>query len=178
MKVISINYFNKYDNEQYVWYACYGSNINYERLLYYINGDKNEKYGTSYGCRDKSLPLEERQYIFNNPIYFASNSKKWGGGIAFLDYEHNGKSYGKIYKIKISQFIDILQQEQRNKLYDTILLVDYIENLPIFTFTAKHKLYDLLNEPSDKYIEVINKGLHNLYKHLSEDEIKSYFENK
>ena len=113
----------KYDDNQYVWYACYGSNINYERFMYYINGDVNEKYSTSKGCSDKSLPLEERQYIFKHPIYFAGDSKRWGGGMAFLDYEHDGKCYGKIYKLKMSQFKDVLEQEQNCKLYDAILLV-------------------------------------------------------
>lgn len=167
----------KYDDNQYVWYACYGSNINYERFMYYINGDLNEKYSTSKGCSDKALPLEERQYIFKHPIYFAGNSKRWGGGIAFLDYEHDGKCYGKIYKIKMSQFKGVLEQEQQSKLYDTILLVDYVDELPVFTFTAKHKVYDLLNEPSDKYTKVIAKGLLNLYDNLSADDIKKYLQN-
>lgn len=167
----------KYDDNQYVWYACYGSNINYDRFIYYINGDVNEKYSTSNGCSDKSLPLEERQYIFEHPIYFAGISKRWGGGMAFLDYEHDGKSYGKIYKLKMSQFKGVLEQEQNCKLYDAILLVDYVDNLPVFTFTAQHKLCDLLNEPSDKYVEIISKGILNLYDNLSIDEIKEYLKN-
>ena len=167
----------KYDDNQYVWYACYGSNINYERFMYYINGDVNEKYSTSKGCSDKSLPLEERQYIFKHPIYFAGYSKRWGGGMAFLDYEHDGKCYGKIYKLKMSQFKDVLKQEQNCKLYDAILLVDYVDDLPAFTFTAQHKLYDMLNEPSDKYVEVISKGLLDLYDNLSVSEINKYLKN-
>lgn len=167
----------KYNDNQYVWYACYGSNINYERFMYYINGDVNEKYSTLNGCSDKSLPLEERQFIFKHPIYFAGISKRWGGGMAFLDYEHDGKCYGKIYKLKMSQFKGVLEQEQRCKLYDAILLVDYVDNLPVFTFTSQHKLYDLLNQPSDKYVDVITKGLLDLYDSLSIDEIKNYLKN-
>lgn len=36
MKLINKQYIEKYKNEDYVWYACYGSNINYERFMYYI----------------------------------------------------------------------------------------------------------------------------------------------
>lgn len=70
--------------------------------MYYINVDINKKYSTANGCKDKSLPLEERKYIFKHPIYFAGNSKRWSGGMFFLDYEYDGKSYGKIYKLKMS----------------------------------------------------------------------------
>ena len=176
MKLINKDYLNKYKDEDYVWYACYGSNINYKRFMYYINGDPNKKYSESSGCKDKSLPKEERQYVFENPIYFAGHSKKWGCGVAFLDYEHKGKSYGKIYKIKMNQFKEILEQEQKNKLYDAILIVDYIDDLPVFTFSAKHKLYDLLNKPSDLYIEVIKKGLMDLYDEKDQKEINIVLE--
>ena len=80
MKIISKQFLDNYKNEDYVWYACYGSNINYERFLYYINGDINGKYSTTNGCNDKSEPIEQRKYIFKCPIYFAGNSKRWDGG--------------------------------------------------------------------------------------------------
>lgn len=176
MKLINKEYMNKYNDADYVWYACYGSNINHERFMYYINGD--EKYSTVEGCTDKSLPEEERQYIFECPIYFAGTSKKWGGGgFAFLDYEHSGKSYGKIYKIKMSQFRGVLEQEQRCELYDAIILVDYIDDLPVFTFTAKHKLNSLLQDPSDQYIKVIKEGLLALYDNIDSNQIDNYLKN-
>lgn len=76
MRIIDNEELNKYGDHTYVWYACYGSNINYDRFMKYINGD--ERYSTSEGCDDKSLPLEERQYIFEHPIYFAGESRIWG----------------------------------------------------------------------------------------------------
>ena len=93
--------------------------------------------------------------------------------MAFLDYEHAGKSYGKIYKLKLSQFKEILQQEQSNRLYDAILLIDYIDKIPVLTFTAKYKLKNLAN-PSDKYIKVIEDGLIDLYDNLDKKEIEEY----
>ena len=102
----------------------YDSNINYERFIYYINGDTKGKYSTINGCEDKSEPIEERKYIFECPIYFAGNRKRWGeGGVAFLDYEHKGKSYGKLYKLKMNQFKGLLEQEQRCKLYNKLIIL-------------------------------------------------------
>lgn len=150
---------DNYDNEQYIWYACYGSNINYDRFKRYIKGDEFGK-----GCKDKSLPIESRKYTFNNPIYFMGTSKKWSGSVAFLDYKSNGKAYGKIYKIKLNQFKDIFNQEAINDLYDTILLIDNIDNLPVFTFTSKEKYDELINKPSKEYLDVINKGIKETYK--------------
>lgn len=178
MKLIDKKYMNKYNTEDYVWYACYGSNINYKRFMHYIDGDITGKYSTTNGCIDKSVPTEERPYIFDCPIYFAGNSKRWnGGGFAFLDYEHSGKSYGKIYKLKMSQFRGVLEQEQSCKLYDAILLVDYIDDLPVFTFTSKHKLYNLLQNPSAQYAEVIKEGLLSLYDNIDSNQIDDYLKN-
>ena len=75
MELVDLEYLNKYSNEDYVWYACYVSNINYNRFMYYINGDINENYGTINGCVDKSKPVEEKKYIFKCPIYFSGESK-------------------------------------------------------------------------------------------------------
>ena len=177
MKLINKQELAKYDDEEYIWYACYGSNINYRRFMYYINGDEKGEFSTVNGCTDKSKPVEERSYIFNCPIYFAGESKRWGGGMAFLDYENSGKSYGKIYMIKMNQFKSILEEEQECKLYDAILLVDGIENLPVFTFTAKHKLQDILNQPSKRYVEVIKEGLLKLYDELDNEQIEKYLKN-
>ena len=77
----------------------------------------------------------------------------------------------------MSQFREILEQEQKCKLYDAILLVDYIEGLPVFTFTAQHKLNDLLQDPSIQYVEVIKKGLLSLYDNIDSNQINDYLKN-
>ena len=178
MKIIDTDFLNKYDNEEFVWYACYGSNINSKRFMYYINGDRNGKYSSKNGCTDKTYPSEEKKYIFECPIYFAGESKKWGGGMAFLDYEHRGKAYGKIYKIKMQQFKEILVQEQKCDLYNTILFVGCINDLPVFTFTSGKKLNYILNQPSDSYKQVIKRGILDLYDDLDSSQIDQYLKNK
>ena len=177
MKVITEEELNKYDDNEYIWYACYGSNINYKRFMYYINGDAEGKYSTSNGCQDKTPPVESRKFLLDCPIYFAGKSNRWGGGMAFLDYEGVGKSYGKIYKIKMSQYKGILNQEHKCTLYDTRILIDYIDSIPVFTFTAENKLVNELNEPSNKYVEVIKNGLKDLDYGLTDEELNSYLSN-
>ena len=176
MKIVNIKDLKKYSDEDYVWYACYGSNINYKRFMYYINGDISGKYSSVTGCVDKSKPIEERKYLFNCPIYFAGTSKSWGGGMAFLDYENAGMAYGKIYKIKMFQFKEILKQEQSCKLYDILIMVDYIDEIPVLTFTSKHKLNNIIQKPSNLYLKVIKEGIQELYKELNAKEISDYLE--
>ena len=77
----------------------------------------------------------------------------------------------------MNQFKGILEQEQTCKLYDAILLVDYIEGLPVFTFTAQHKLDNLLQEPSAQYIAVIKKGILSLYDNIDSNQIDAYLKN-
>lgn len=175
MKKIDNKYIEKYDLNDYVWYACYGSNINIDRLMIYINGDKNGKFGYTNGCGDKTRPLDAQPYIFDCPIYFAKHSKRWNGGVAFLDYEHAGSSYGKIYKLKMSQFKDVLKQEQGSKSYDAIIYVGKYEQLPIFTFTSSHKREDL-ELPSKEYCDVIKRGILDTYSNLTDDDVDKYFE--
>ncbi len=175
MKKINSEDIDKYNEDEYVWYACYGSNINLDRLMIYINGDKNGKFGHVEGCCNKDKPLEAKPYIFNCPIYFAKHSKRWNGGVAFLDYENEGKSYGKIYKMKMEQFKGVLKQESGSKAYDAIIYVGDYENLPIFTFTSSHKRDDL-ELPSKEYRDVIKKGLLDTYTNLKDEDVEKYFE--
>ncbi len=77
----------------------------------------------------------------------------------------------------MSQFRGVLEQEQSCKLYDAILLVDYIDDLPVFTFTSKHKLYSLLQNPSTQYTEVIKEGLLSLYDNIDSNQINNYLKN-
>lgn len=72
--------------EEHIWYACYGSNINRERFLCYIDGKERSICGKlvkNKGCEDKSPPRENHPFVFNHDIYFAKTSNNWGGGVAF-----------------------------------------------------------------------------------------------
>ncbi len=173
IKKVDIKYFDNYNDDDYIWYLCYGSNISTKRFMIYINGDQEGHYAHKGGCRDKSKPVDSKPYIVRRRIYFAKHSGKWNGGVAFLNYRSRGKVYGKIYKIKKSQFIDVLTQEQHMKDYNTIIYVGKYKREPIYTFTSIYKLNDL-EKPSEKYLEVIRKGIRETYKKLSDRQIEKY----
>lgn len=77
------NPISSYVDQDYVWYACYGSNISSARFMRYINS-----------CTDKTPPVEARAYEFPHNIYFAAESKTWKGkAVAFLDDSEKGFAF-------------------------------------------------------------------------------------
>ena len=177
MKVVDKKWIlDNYKEDDYIWYVCYGSNLNYDRFMLYINGDETKELSSYSGCKIKNPPIESGEYIIDAELYFALESKRWTGGIAFIDYETSGKVYGKKYKIQLNQFLDILKQERVNKNYDTILYLNNINDVPVFTFTAEHKL-KALNKPNERYYNVIKQGLLDTYSKLTEADADNYLNN-
>lgn len=170
VKVISEN------KEKYVWYACYGSNINKERFMKYIKGDQtsiNER--KRRGCKDKSDPIDEKPYIIKHPIYFSNNSGTWGNrGVAFLDTTKNANCYGKIYLISMEQFDEIQYQEgNQGCWYSERVNLGSLDGIPIMTFTQPSQYRkDVI--PCVEYLNVIKKGISNTYPELNEDDINLY----
>lgn len=188
-------------NDQYVWYASYGSNINKERFLCYIKGGRpigSDKVET--GCRDTSLPLKESLFEMPHPLYFAKESARWGHqGVAFigLNPEKDNRTVSKKYLITQEQFLDILQQENNgleidirlteviekgskvfrsNAWYGNILYLGESEGYPVFTFTAPWDVTEVeLKKPSSQYLSTIVTGLKNYFLN---DEIYHYFKDK
>lgn len=155
--------------ENFVWYACYGSNINTDRFMKYINGDE-----AHIGCTDKTPPKEEKPFNFKYSIYFANHSGKWDGkGVAFLDTNKKGKSYGKMYLITKEQFEEIHSQEgSGDSWYNKEVCLGDEDGIPIKTFTNSIKLSEVI--PSQKYIGTIKNGLSNIYPKLKDAEIDIY----
>jgi hypothetical protein len=68
------------DSPKRVWYASYGSNLQRERFMCYIEGGTPEGSAKrNEGCRDKSEPTESRPISLNFELYFAGRSGTWGG---------------------------------------------------------------------------------------------------
>lgn len=189
------------ENQQYVWYASYGSNINTDRFICYIKGGQPE--GSSQvetGCSDSSLPIDESTYAIDHPLYFAKEAAKWESqGVAFIGLNQNTDSptYSKKYLITDGQFLDVVKQEnnginveldlhevqrQGSKIfnhqswYGNILFLGEEKGYPIFTFTAPWDINDVeWKKPSHAYLGTIIKGLKKDY---SNEEIYHYFQNK
>lgn len=145
----------------YVWYAAYGSNISKSRFMNYINR-----------CSDTSKPLENKPFTIMHDIYFASKCTSWDSkGVAFLDWENTGKSLGRIYKIKKTQFDELFNME--GSKYNKIINLGELNGTAILTFTSETKRNDI-NYPSTKYINVINKGLKEIYPDKNELVLNAY----
>ena len=156
----------------YVWYACYGSNISRMRFMNYINR-----------CSDTTPPVEDRPYEFEHPVFFAGQSRTWSNkGTAFLDINTNGSALGRIYKITEEQYQDVSWLEGRR--YRNRIEFTSLEGLPVVSFTCFEREDRAV--PSLDYFNTIVEGLKETYPAfresaiteklingiLSEDEIK------
>lgn len=184
--------------DKLVWYASYGSNCFRERFHCYIRGGRYKDNITEHtGCRDNTLPFEEKNIIINHKLYFAKKSKSWdSGGVCFigLDKDEKERTFGKMYLITQEQFADVVKQETRsaedieidfdsaikagqtevvnNSWYGNVLHLGTEKGCPIFTFTNSANLTDF-NRPSESYLETIVKGVIVNY-NLSPDQIQLY----
>lgn len=183
----------------YVWYASYGSNINKDRFLCYIRGgtpigsDKEER-----GCRDPSLPKDEKSFIIHHQLYFAKESIRWKRmGVCFIDLDFDKKyeTQSYMYLVTREQFLDIVSQENgidnieldldrviaqkslifRDSRYGNLLCIGESGGYPVFTFTSPYPLNaEEINKPSDEYLKTIIIGLKREVG-LTNEQIAAYF---
>ncbi len=104
--------------EEYVWYACYGSNLSAERFGIYITGGSLQIDGhtvTEKGCRDSRPPQASEIGRIPYRLVFAGHFEKWENrSAAFLDLTHNEhdlQTVCRMYKITREQFADVVAQE-------------------------------------------------------------------
>jgi len=146
--------------ENLVWYACYGSNMMYERFLCYIQG------GTFYannklhkGCKDKTPPRTSKAIIIPYEMYFGNRASSWNdSGVAFLDISKVAVTLGRMYLITEEQFEEVWEQEcKSSNWYDKLIELGKYEGYPVKTFTNSTRCNE--NTPSTKYLDVICKGI-------------------
>lgn len=147
---------------EYVWYACYGSNVNRDRFKDYINR-----------CSDNTPPVEDRPYVFKHNIYFAKSAARWdNGGKAFLDDTRHGSAYGRIYKITRAQYEEVKRMEGRD--YTKLLNLGMVAGLPVYSFTDTQK-NSPEKMPSKEYFSTILDGLQDCYEGIADkDELAKY----
>ncbi|WP_225228577.1 hypothetical protein [Bacillus sp. PS06] len=185
-----------------VWYASYGSNLDRNRFLCYIEGgmpkgsSKKER-----GCKDKTHPLIEKDIIIPHSLYFAKNAARWNhGGVAFIGHETkiDDFTFGRMYLITADQFKDVVRQENddntldinltevidkkastfRNSWYGHIIHLGEQDLYPIFTFTSFWDQGDVPYQgPSDEYLSTILRGIKNTYT-MTDEELINYIKNK
>lgn len=150
---------------EYVWYVAYGSNINKERFMRYING-----------CSDQTEPVAEKSYHIPYSIYFAGVSKTWDNkGVAFLDVTKPGSAFGKAYMVTESQFEEI--QIAEGSKYTNKVFLGEMEGIPSYTFTTE-ELHEECNRPSDAYLKTILEGLVDTYPEYTVEEMEEYLNDR
>ena len=177
--------------EKRVWYVCYGSNLNRERFMCYIQGGtlKGSKR-PAVGCTDKTLPQEDQSMTIPYPLYFSKKSSQWDGSVAFIrtKKDKDSETLGRAYCVTDEQFQEIVEQENGNKKINPINLDEIIKNgsgnivdvsfynfiiylgkigkIDAFTFTSKvSSNSDDFVGPSKEYFDIITSGIVDTYKY-------------
>ena len=185
-----------------VWYVGYGSNILKERFLCYIKGGQPEGSSKTHeGCRDKSLPIDDKPTILNHELYFAKNSSSWqNGGIGFVNMEENNAvlTLARMYLVTRQQLEDIAKQETDSaelvslnleeaithgytifkspSWYGNLLYLGEHDQHPVFTLTSEC-IFTKATQPGIEYLTTIIKGIQQTHG-LTTEELVGYLMGK
>lgn len=103
-----------------VWYVSYGSNMRLARFLTYVHGGRPEGGALAHpGCRDPEPPRAWAALELRGRLYFATESRVWGGGRAFFEPPVSsgrsgtgaGRVFARAYDVSREQFADVAAQE-------------------------------------------------------------------
>lgn len=189
------------EENEYIWYASYGSNISEDRFHCYIRGGTPKGSSTTHiGCKDRTLPINNDNFYIPSELYFAKKSiKSWnGGGVGFIanTFDSGKNTLGRIYLIKKEQFIDVLKQEsnieqelkidfesiieqgsmlvKETNWYNKIIYLGNQSEMPIFTFTHQGDYFNEINKPDENYLKIIMEGLKEIT-NFNENDLAGYF---
>ena len=163
----------------------YGSNLDPDRLDTYLNGGTPTGGHFTYeGARDPAPPRARRPVRIPHRLYFAGESRTWGGGIAFLDHDHvaPAPTFGHAYLVTVGQFEDVAAQETGRShaavdidelraegsvtlgsgRYDRVVWLGDSDGVPQLTFTAPEPSSAIAPAaPKPRYLHRIMVGLEN-----------------
>jgi len=177
------------DREHLVWYASYGSNCDMSRFMFYLEGGQRQgTNGGHRGARDPSPPIDSAPMEFPTQITFMGNSRRWGGGVAFLEHHPRAPDFpgalGRRYLITREQFDDVAAQESHRPTsridievltpgqvrevgtgwYDGLLALDPMDGVPVVTFTSPAPPEaGAENPPSVDYLTTLATGLNQIH---------------
>ncbi|MEU5091746.1 histone deacetylase [Streptomyces sp. NPDC021356] len=165
-----------------VWYTSYGSNMDLDRLGFYLRGGQPPGAARATpGCRDPRMPARSVPVELTGTLYFATESQVWGGGRAFYDPRAGGRVLARAHLLSAEQFSDIAAQEMYREpgarldltgalthgravlgrgRYETLVCAGQADGLPVLTFTAPWAVGDVpWNPPSAAYVRLLAGGL-------------------
>lgn len=146
---------------EYVWYACYGSNLSSDRFKCYIEGGVCENGSRYEGCsRDKSLWIDSKIRRFPGAMHFAQTSRSWGHtGVAFYDPDGEGETIMRLYKITRDQLTEVQDQEGPSDRWYGNMVDLGVDDDGCRIYTITNKVEIPKNHPSDKYLKLIRRAL-------------------
>ncbi len=172
-------------NDEMLWYAAFGSNLLRERFLVYLTGGTIPGSTTGKvqaGARNPALPSGDQPFAIQRTMVFAGASPQWGnGGTAAVDHDQDPTTptLGRAFRISLSQFEDVVAQENRlaappsidlaaavagewldvspNK-YGRVALVGRIEDEPVLTITTLGRPANL-TPAHNSYLAIMASGL-------------------
>lgn len=165
----------------YVWYVSYGSNMLKARFLCYIRGGSFENSSKIHEpCSDTSDPIAIEAAELPHDMYFGNKSGSWDKkGVSFLDITKPGHALGVAYLITHEQLEHVARQENGGKepencpnWYNTIKKLGTHERCDVVTITNDGvRPY---NEPSEKYLDTLSRGLVENFPGMTKEEIRQY----
>jgi hypothetical protein len=173
--------------ERMVWYVSYGSNLDRDRLLCYLQGGQPAAaWRGNIGARDPVPPRDDRAVTIPYTLFFADVSHVWTGGVAFVDHEADpdAATLARAFLITASQLADVIAQESARPVgsveldphldrleadgrvvvgpgrYDTVLGCGEIDGIACLTFTGRARMADTeLTTPAAAYLSMVAAGL-------------------
>ena len=174
-------------DERLVWYTGYGSNLDRDRLLCYLQGGQPASaWRGNAGARDPAPPRDDRAVTIPYTLFFADVSHVWTGGVAFVDHEVDSEAVtlARAFLITAAQLADVIAQESARPVgsveldlhldqlegdgrvvigpgrYDTVLDCGEIDGIACVTFTGRSPMADTtLTTPGADYLSMVAAGL-------------------
>ena len=188
-----------------VWYVSYGSNLDRNRFLAYLQGGRVAGNDVVYrGCADTSPPVDDVPLELPHSLYFAGWSQRvWGGtSAAFITFDaRDSSTLARAYLITQQQFVEVVRQENGNRAhvddfdvklegarqqghtrmlragtYTELIYCGERDGSPMLSFTASENRRDF-GRPSDAYLRVIGNGLQDCHG-LLHSELAAYLGDK
>ena len=168
--------------KDYVWYVSYGSNMLYDRFICYIKGGSYDGSRPHPPCNDTTPPVAVKAVEIPYDMYFGKTSKYWDyGGVSFLDISKEGYALGVAYLITGEQFEHVVKRENAGRYpdgtgtwYEDIISLGEMDGYEMLTVSNK-ELRDY-NEPCERYLNTLKKGIKENWSKMSEEDIENYLD--
>jgi hypothetical protein len=146
--------------DELIWYVAYGSNINAIRFQKYL--DQMEGKPPLPNSRIMMIPYQ---------LYFDKQSNLWHQkGVAFLNDQVSGITYGKAYSMTVKQFYEL--QKLEGPWYSQIVHLGAFAGRKAYSFTQEK--HESRNQPSDLYLQTIIDGLVEAYPDFTKEDFMKY----